>query len=123
MRMTFNVWVDGDAALVAELEQARFGVGFRAGAVVRQTAADVVSAAQQLVPIRRGQLYDSITFDMLDILSAEIGPENRLGGGYGHIVEKGDAHRAPHPFLEPALDSREAAFETAMVAASRGLLP
>ena len=123
MTMSFNVSVDGDAALLAELEQARFGVGFRAGAAVRQTAADVVSAAQQLVPVRRGQLRGSITFDMLGTLEAEIGPENQLGGGYGHIVEKGDARRAPHPFLEPALDSREAAFESAMVAASRRLLP
>ena len=37
----------------------------------------------------------------------EIGPENALGGGYGHIVEKGLAGRPPQPFLSPSLDRVE----------------
>jgi hypothetical protein len=67
----------------------------------------VADKARELVRKRRPQLGPSITSEMIDPLTAEIGPENALGGGYGHILEKGLAGRAPQPYLGPALDTVE----------------
>lgn len=97
----------GDEALISDFTKASVLAGVRARVLVEEGGEKVAEAAQNRVPVRRGQLRDSITSEMVDMTEAEIGPENALGGGYGHIVEKGLAGRPPQPFLSPALDDAE----------------
>lgn len=53
----------------------------------------------------------SITYDMLDPLEAEVGPDSaKPQGGMGTGVELGSAHTAPKPHLFPAADVEEPRF-------------
>lgn len=118
----FRVEIDGDKALVADLGRASALAGLRARDAVREAADLVAERARAIVPVRRGQLRDSITAELIEQTEAEVGPENARGGGYGHIVEKGLAGRAPRPFLGPALDETEPDFARLIDQMSRGLL-
>lgn len=97
----------GDEALIRDFSKAAAVAAVRARGLVEEGGEKVAEHAQNHVPVRRGQLRDSITSEMVELTEAEIGPENALGGGYGHIVEKGLAGRPPQPFLSPALDDAE----------------
>lgn len=110
------------ADLVAEaFHRAATTVGQVMSNIVEETAESVVAEAQRLVPKRRHQLAKSITYEMVSDLDAAVGPENALGGGYGHIVEKGLAGRSPRPFLNPALDYNDRKFEQDVRSAVRRL--
>lgn len=99
--------VTGVNELVRDFTKAGLLAGLRARKAVAEGGEKVAEFARDRAPKRRPQLAPSITSEMVDALTAEIGPENALGGGYGHIVEKGLAGRAPQPFLNPALDDAE----------------
>lgn len=114
--------VEGADEVAAAFHQAALVVGHVMGGVVEATAKRVVLEAQRQVPKRRTQLAKSITHEMVGDLEAEIGPENQLGGGYGHIVEKGLAGRRPQPFLNPALDLEDRPFEQAVREATRQVI-
>lgn len=109
--------VEGADLVADAFHQAFTTVGKVLSGVVENTAQEVVREAQRLVPKRRGQLARSITYEMVSDLEAEIGPENDLGGGYGHIIEKGAVRRSPRPFLGPALDQNDRTFEQDVKAA------
>lgn len=76
----------------------------------------ILQEAQRLVPVLSGNLRDSllITFDgglngaaVSDrrfFTAVHVGPA-RSQGFYGHMVEFGTSHSAPHPFMRPALDN------------------
>lgn len=113
--------VQGADVVADAFHKAFTTVGKALSEVVENTAGEVVREAQRLVPKRRGQLAKSITYEMVSDLEAEVGPENKLGGGYGHIVEKGLAGKSPRPFLNPALDFSDRRFESAVRAAVRGI--
>jgi HK97 gp10 family phage protein len=99
--------VVGVNELVRDFTAAAVTVVPRARQVIDATAHQIAERAAERAPKRRPQLAPSITSEMIDMLTAEIGPENALGGGYGHIVEKGLAGRPPQPFLGPALDETD----------------
>lgn len=99
--------VHGIEKLVGDFTKAGLMAAARAHDVVKDGGEKVARYAKEAAPKRRPQLAPSITSEMIDLLTAEIGPENALGGGYGHIVEKGLAGRPPQPFLSPSLDRVE----------------
>lgn len=99
--------VHGDTQLIRDFTQAGLRVGVRARSLVEDSGELVAEKMKERAPKRRPQLVPSITSEMVEPLTAEIGPENALGGGYGHIVDKGLAGRAPQPFTGPALDDSE----------------
>lgn len=100
--------VDGADELVRDFTEASLLAGVKARGLVERGGEKVAEHAQERAPKRRPQLAPSITSEMVDVMTAEIGPENALGGGYGHIVEKGLAGRPPQPYLNPALDDARA---------------
>jgi HK97 gp10 family phage protein len=66
-------------------------------------AETVAAAARDRVPVETGKLRDAIHVER-----DGIGFEVRAGDTdafYGHIVEHGSTHTAPHPFLIPALEA------------------
>jgi HK97 gp10 family phage protein len=81
-----------------------------AGALIIQ------AEAQRLAPVLTGNLRDSIIISFDGGLNSSavsqrrfftavyIGP-SRGKGFYGHMVEFGTSHSAPHPFMRPALDN------------------
>lgn len=101
------ITVTGDDELIRDFTNAGLTAGVKAHRWVEESGERVAERARENAPKRRPQLAPSITSEMKGPLEAEIGPENALGGGYGHIVEKGLAGRPPQPFLGPALDQTE----------------
>lgn len=94
---------------------------------VRAGARPIVEEAKRLVPVRTGQLRDSITTQV----DRRSGGDNervaligfkRPASSRAHLVEFGTSHSAPRPFMRPALDSkhREALEEMGKVMA-RGI--
>jgi HK97 gp10 family phage protein len=70
-------------------------------------AGQIATAAKSRVPVDTGRLRDAIHVER-DGLEFEV----RAGSTevfYGHIVEHGSTHTAPHPFLIPALEASRAA--------------
>ncbi|WP_333702895.1 HK97-gp10 family putative phage morphogenesis protein [Sphingobium yanoikuyae] len=90
-----------------------------AGAVVVQ------NEARRLAPVLTGNLRDSIIVSLDGGLNSSavsqrrfftavyIGP-SRGKGFYGHMVEFGTSHSAPHPFMRPALDNTREEVKRAM---------
>jgi HK97 gp10 family phage protein len=114
--------VSGFAALDRQLAKMEKGFGgnamrdalFRAGTVIAEEA-------KRLVPVRTGNLRDSIivSFDPGNFarvdgtaigMSVYVGPAQGKSaphdGFYGHMVEFGTVHSAAHPFMRPALASK-----------------
>lgn len=101
------ITVTGADELIRDFGNAGPLAGVKAHKWVKETGEKLADVAKENVPKRRPQLAPSITSEMKGALEAEVGPENALGGGYGHIVEKGLAGRPPQPFLAPAVDTVE----------------
>ena len=75
----------------------------RAQTIVRKTGHDVVTDAQQLVPVDTGALKNSIGVDFdPDDLGFEAGPTME----YGPFVEWGTSRMPPQPYMTPAFDRR-----------------
>lgn len=72
---------------------------------VRAGAEGVMAEAKQRVPVRTGHLRDAIHVERRGQARYEI-----VGGDgeywYGHLVEFGTNHSAPHAFLIPALEGQ-----------------
>jgi len=77
----------------------------KAGTVIQKEAA-------VLVPVDEGDLKRAIAKSVSSKTTSvrvDVGVKRNAKGGparYGHIVETGSAHTAPHPFLRPALDNK-----------------
>jgi HK97 gp10 family phage protein len=73
-------------------------------AIVEDTAERVVEDARNRAPVRSGDLRRAIHVEQKDDLTAHVvaGDKDVF---YGHMVEYGTSHSAPHPFLIPALEA------------------
>ena len=87
------------AALAAALGVAGAVIGGRAEVALAKTAFDIEGDAKVFVPVRTGNLRNSIGSDV-EGLSADIGPT----ADYGGYVEFGTSKMAPQPYLMPATD-------------------
>lgn len=107
------------AALSADLGKAS-GQATKLGQVlVRATAANVERAAKTNAPVDTGNLRNSITTQISGGgMTAEIGP----AAAYGIYVEMGTRRMRPQPYMLPALQSQQGAFEQAVSQIVDGLL-
>lgn len=115
-------YVRGAEELARDMTNAGLVAGVKANRWVEKSAEKIAKQARENAPKNRPQLASSITSEMVGPLSAVVGPENRLGGGYGHIVEKGYTRQAPQPYLGPALDQLENELVRDAADVVRGLL-
>lgn len=109
--------------LSADLTSAGREVGNRALQVVRKTAYDIETTAKSIVAVDTGNLKSSITHSdprmaSTGSLAAEIGPT----ADYGEFLETGTRRMAPQPFMGPAADRHEPAFNAAMAQLGQELL-
>lgn len=102
--------------LAADIARAAATTGARAQQVVRKTAYDIERTAKNLVPVDTGNLKSSIghsdarAVGRSGTLAIEIGPT----ANYGLFVEQGTSRMAPQPYMGPAADLHEPAFNEAM---------
>lgn len=109
--------------LSADLTAAGRKVGNKARQVVRKTAYDIEATAKSIVAVDTGNLKSSISHSDLRIgttgsLVAEIGPT----ANYGEFLETGTRRMAAQPFMGPAADRHEPAFNEAMAQLGQELL-
>lgn len=79
---------------------------------VRKTALDIEGTAKSIVAVDTGNLKNTIGHSDFRTMSgssieAEVGPTAE----YGHYVEKGTSRMAAQPYMAPALEAHEGAFE------------
>lgn len=82
----------------------------RASQVVRKAAFDIEARAKQVVPVRTGNLKNSIQTTMESDLTAVVGTAVE----YAPYVELGTRKMAPRPYLGPAAEAVRPSFEAAM---------
>jgi len=92
-----------------DFSKAAIEVQVLAKAVVAKTAADIEAKAKENVPVRTGNLKNSISHTV-DGFTAEIGPT----ASYGSYVELGTSRMAPQPYLIPAAEEVQPLFEAAL---------
>ena len=79
---------------------------------VRASAKPIVDEARRLVPVRTGNLKKSIGVTKArtkgTTMRFYVSPRKggKYDGWYGHFVELGTRHNAPHPFLRPAYEAK-----------------
>jgi HK97 gp10 family phage protein len=71
---------------------------------VREVARDIGRGAQQRVPVRTGSLRSAIHVERQGLGSYAV-IAHSTEAWYGHLVEWGTRHSAPHPFLTPAAEA------------------
>lgn len=86
----------------------------RTSQLVRKTAFDVEARAKAIVPVRTGNLKNSIQTDFENDLTAVVGTAVE----YAPYVEFGTSKRPPRPYLAPAAEAVRPAF----IAAAKELL-
>lgn len=109
--------VKGLAELTAQLDDLGAELAAKALAqAARRAFKPVLESAQQLVPVRSGELMRGIrlavkkpsTGDTIVRVGLRISKGKGVGGmppaRRWHFVEFGTSHQAAHPFLRPALD-------------------
>jgi HK97 gp10 family phage protein len=68
--------------------------------------ADIVSAgAKDRCPVLTGALRDAIHVEEGEVPGEVLVVAGNRKAFYGHMVEHGTVHSAPHPFLIPALEA------------------
>lgn len=79
---------------------------------VTQNVADaIVERAQQLAPVRTGELRDSIHTEIIDPLTIAVVAD----APYAVYQEMGTHNMSAHPFLTPAFEAYKAEFTTQLV--------
>jgi HK97 gp10 family phage protein len=84
-------------------------------AAVRKTAFDLEANAKDVVPVKTGNLKNSIQAISKDDLNAEV----RVGAEYGIYVEYGTRRMSARPYMRPAAEKVEPAFIEACKQAMR----
>lgn len=111
--------------LAADLTRAGVTAGVRALGVARRSGEAVRDNARQFAPGAHGgrarHYPESITFDVTvepGAVVAEIGPEKRGQGNFGHLFEYGIESRSipPQAHLGPAIDREAPNFAAALEA-------
>ena len=74
----------------------------RSRAGVATVAEAIVERAKEKVPVDTGALRDAIHTEETEVGVAVIAGDT--DAFYGHMVEHGTTHSAPHPFLIPATE-------------------
>ena len=90
-------------------------------AAVEEAAGLVAEEARRRVPVGPGDVH---LRDHISVESESDGYAVLAGDGetfYGHMVEFGTSHSAPHPFLLPAAEENVDAAAALVTAALRGL--
>lgn len=82
----------------------------RASQAVRKAALDIEARAKQVVPVRTGNLKNSIQTTMESDLTAVV----ETAVEYAPYVELGTRRMAPRPFLGPAAEAVKPSFEAAV---------
>lgn len=67
--------------------------------VLRESAHEIASVAEQLAPKRTGALAESIHVEETDAIRVVVGKS------YGKYPEYGTVHQAPQPYLRPAVNA------------------
>lgn len=98
--------------MAADLKRAGKDIRKKASVAVRKAAYDIKGSAQNRAPVDTGKLKGSITTSAMKpgTLSVEIGPT----ANYGLWVETGTSRMGPQPYMGPAADKHEPAFNEAM---------
>ncbi|MBB3034054.1 HK97-gp10 family putative phage morphogenesis protein [Alteriqipengyuania lutimaris] len=106
--MKFRAKIDGFGKLESKIDRTVAAVdGRRQGAALEEAAEPVLARMQQLVPVRSGELRDSLSIVLADDgLSVSIGP---VGGAAwrAHFVELGTVNMPAEPFIRPAFDGEK----------------
>ena len=102
----FEVRVSGSFAALAKETRKKLSQ------VVRKAAFDIEAQAKANAPVDTGALRNSIQAETTGELEGEVG----VGVEYGPYVEFGTVKTAPQPFLGPAVDAVQPAFEKAVAA-------
>ena len=99
--------------LAADLGKAGKAALPLARAAVAKTVHDIEGTAKELAPVDTGYLKNSIGSELLGNASVAIG---RVGASanYSWWVEAGTHRMRPQPFMGPATDAHEPAFNQAM---------
>lgn len=100
-------------ALSAKLARATTTVGPKAGVVIRKTAYSIERDAKSFAPVDTGNLRNSISTKFsssIIMIRADIGPTAE----YGIYQELGTSRMPPQPFLRPATERNQEAFNRAV---------
>lgn len=105
--------IDATRRLAADLGKAGKAALPLARAAVAKTVHDIEGTAKDLAPVDTGYHRNSISSEMLGNGSVAIG---RVGpsSNYGAFLEFGTHRMAPRPYMGPATDAHEPAFNKAM---------
>lgn len=92
----------------------------RLDAALKETAEQIAEDAKSRVPVDTGKLRDAIHVERDGLAEYRVvaGDDEAF---YGHFVEWGGAHNAPHPFLVPAAEAARATLEQTARTVLRGL--
>jgi len=97
--MASGITADRSGRLISFIEN-------RSVEVLEQLAEKVVERAKELVPVRTGDLRDSIHAEILKTRVKIIADaKNDSGHSYAYYVETGTGRGPAQPFLRPALQS------------------
>lgn len=104
---------DTPETLAAKMLEAAARAPAEAKLILDKTLADIVTDAQQLVPVDTGYLRGSISWD------SEQDPDGAHGQAgptatYGRYVEEGTSRMPGRPYMEPAFRRREPLMEAAL---------
>ena len=97
--------IDGTRRLAAALGRAAAAARGLAEVAVAKSAFDLQAIAQSIVPVKTGNLKNSLDVELAG-LSAFIGPTVN----YGAYVELGTHKMTPRPYMTPATDAVEPTF-------------
>jgi|GEM_PF-2676507 len=111
---SINVSFGGLDRLAFDLTRAGSEVARRGDQVMRKGADDVVTIAQQLVPVDTSATQNSIGHDRLDGGSGEFGYVVGPTTSYAPFLELGTSRMAPRAFMGPAADRVAPDVSTAM---------
>jgi HK97 gp10 family phage protein len=84
-------------------------------AAVRKTALDLEANAKDIVPVKTGNLKNSIQTEIKGDLNAEV----RVGAHYGIYVEYGTRKMSARPYMRPAAEKVKDGFVEACKQAMR----
>jgi HK97 gp10 family phage protein len=99
-----NIRIRGMEELQRKLRKLGADVSAEMGNALAAGAEIVKNDARMRVPVRTGNLRDSIDMEQVSSNEIHVGPGKE--GWYGQFIELGKKGYAAHPFMRPAIDER-----------------